>query len=383
MNFYSDRRSYWALFFVVSLLVGCGDDAVRPPPAELQSFEPQIELDRVWKNSFGDGQDEQFLQFAPLLAGGTLYDLEYDGEIYAIDLESGDDLWDVDLDEPLVGGVGGDTQQVFVTTFDGELVALNAVDGAELWRKAISAEVMAPATLFLDTVIVQTVDGKLAGYDRNDGEPKWEYRSTEPALTLRGTSRPTVFQDAVITGMSNGAVVAVSARNGQLFWEQKIAVPKGKTELERLVDVDGGVLLSDDAIYAVAYQGQLSRLNLFNGKPVWSIPVSSRTAPTAGFTNIYVSTIEGDVVAYDRETQTEIWKQSDLAYRELTAPVVWGNYIVVGDLEGYIHVLSQVDGAFVARIQPASEYIAVAPVIYDNKLIVTGSDGSVSAWEIR
>ncbi|OZG73837.1 outer membrane protein assembly factor BamB [Hahella sp. CCB-MM4] len=383
MKFNADRRSFWALFFVVSLLVGCGSDDVRPPPAELKPFKPQIELKRVWKNSAGDGQDEHFLQFSPLLAGGALFDLEYDGEVYAMDLESGDDQWDIDLDEPLVGGVGGDAQQLFVTTLDGDLVALDATSGEEQWRRSIAAEVMAPAKLFDDTVIVQTVDGKLAGYDRTKGDPKWEYRSSEPALTLRGTSQPIIIQDAVITGMSNGSVVAVSARDGQLFWEQRIAVPKGKTELERLVDVDGVVLLTQDALYAVSYQGQLARLNLFNGKPEWSLPISSRTAPTSGFTNIYVSTTEGDVVAFDRDTQAEVWRQSDLSYRELTSPVVWGNYLAVGDLEGYVHILSQVDGSFVARIQPASEYIAVAPIVYDNKLIVTGSDGSISAWDIR
>ncbi len=376
-------RSIWALFFVLGMLAGCGDDDVRPPPAELKSFKATLELDRVWKDSVGDGQDEHFLQFAPLLIGDSLYAIEYDGEVYAYDVNNGDDLWDIDLDEPLVGGIGGDSQRLYVTTLDGDLIALKRENGEELWRHSISAEVMAPAVVFRDLVIVQTVDGKLAGYSSEGGERKWEYSSTEPALTLRGTSQPVIFQDAVITGMSNGTVVAVSAVNGQLFWEQRIATPKGKTELERLIDVDGTVSLAQDAIYAVAFQGQLSRLSLFNGKPEWTLPVSSRTTPGLGFTNVYVTTTEGDVIAYDRDSQREVWKQSDLSYRELTAPVAWGNYLAVGDLEGYVHILSQVDGSFVARIHPASEYIAVAPRVYGDKLIVTGSDGSISAWVIE
>ncbi|WLQ17286.1 outer membrane protein assembly factor BamB [Hahella aquimaris] len=384
MKFRIQWRPLGALFFVMAgLLSGCGSDDVRPDPAELKSFTPEIELKRLWSRSIGDGQDEQFLKFAPFVVDDKIYANDVDGEVYAMELESGKRLWDIDLDEPLVGGVGGDYRRVFVATLDGELLALNRENGEILWRAPTSSEVLAPAVSGSGKAIVQTLDGKLAAYDVEDGKKLWEFASNEPALTLRGTAKPVLLQDGVISGMANGSVVAVSVNDGQLYWEQRVATPKGRTELERLVDIDGDVLVQDGALFAVSYQGQLSRLSPMNGKEEWSMPMSSYVTPGIGFTNIYVSTTEGDVVAIDRNSKKEIWRQSDLSYRELSSPVVWGNYLAVGDLEGYVHILSQVDGRMLARIHLAGEPIHAAPLIYGNHLIILGSDGDLSVWDIK
>ena len=361
------------------IAVGCSE-SVRPEPVELKPFEPQLKLQRIWKYSTGTGQDEHFLQYAPFIDNNAIFAINYEGTLVSFGATTGLHFWTVNIDEPLIGGVGGDDQQVYITTVDGELIAVDRVSGDIKWRSPVASEVLAPAVTYKDLVIVKTINVKTTAFDTKECAKVWEHAVIEPSLTIRGSSQPIAVKDAVISGMSNGTVTAVSAKDGQLFWEQKVASAKGKTELERLIDIDGKVVLDGDSLFAVAYQGQLTKLQLFNGKIVWTLPVSSRTTPGIGYANVFVSTTEGDVVAFDKITKREAWRQSALAYRELTSPVIWGNYLLVGDMEGYIHLLSQASGTFVARIKPASEYIAVAPVVYEDRFIVLASNGQISAW---
>jgi len=369
------------ILVLMVLLAGCSDD-VRPQPAELEAIEPEVELKRIWRQSIGKGHDERFLQLSPFIDANHVYAINYDGSLLNIGATTGLFHWQVNLGIPLVGGVGGDDRQLYVTSVDGELIALDRELGAERWRAALASEVLAPPVAYLGLVIVKTVNGKVAAYDANDGSRRWEYSATEPPLTLRGSSQPLVFREAVLVGMSDGSVAAISLQDGQLFWEESIATPKGKTELERLIDVDGNIVIDGSALFAVAYQGRLAKLTLFDGRPQWSVEVSSRTSPAVGSRNVFVAATNGDVVAFDKVSQQEVWRQSALAYRELTAPVSWGDYLLVGDLEGYVHMLAQSDGRFLARIRPSAEMIAVAPDIYEDRFIVLASDGKISAWGI-
>jgi len=371
---------YWLLILVV-LLNGCSDD-VRPQPAELAPFEPTAELIRNWKVSIGSGNDGKFLQISPFIDENHVFAANYSGTLLKIGATTGLHLWQTDIGEPLIGGVGGDDLQVYVTTVNGELVAIDREQGSERWRTPVAGEVLAPPVSYLGRVIVNTINGRIAAYASKDGTRVWEYASSEPSLTLRGTSRPVPVKDAVITGQANGTVAALSLEEGQLYWEQRVAAAKGKTELERLIDVDGNVVVDDNALFAVAFQGRLAKLGLFNGREQWSLPISSRTTPAVDFSRVYISTTEGDVVAIDKVSQQEIWRQSALAFRELTAPVSWRNFLLVGDLEGYVHLLSKTDGRFLARIKPAKKVITVEPYIYQDRFIVLGSDGLLSAWTI-
>ncbi len=378
-------KGLWAwlavVFGLLVLTTGCSDD-VRPEPAELNSFVPQIEVKRHWSRSTGGGQDGQLFQYRAHVDSSAVYAMSYDGDVYRFDTGNGDESWSVDLDRPLIGGIGGDRSKIYVTTENGELIGLHKEDGAVAWEVGLPSEVLAPAAAALGKVIVNSVNGKITSYSADTGEKLWEYAASEPSLSLRGSSPPVIVQDAVLSGLSNGTVIALSLEDGQLFWEQRVASPKGKTELERLIDVDGDVVVDGSAIYAVAYQGQLSKLGLFNGKVEWTIPVSSRMTPTLGFTNIYVTTVEGDVVAYDTNSQREVWRQTELSYRELTNAVPWGNYLLVGDLDGYVHILSQLDGSFAARIRPAGDFVAVGPIVLDEGFLVLGSDGKLSLWSL-
>jgi outer membrane protein assembly factor BamB len=232
-------------------------------------------------------------------------------------------------------------------------------------------------------VAVTTFDGRLIGLDAASGERRWSYAAAAPVLMLRATSAPKLYEEAVVAGFANGRVVAVSRSNGQLFWEARAGVSTGVSEIERLADVAGDMLIDDGTLYVVAYQGELSAIDVRSGRRLWARPASSYVGLDEGFSNIYVASAEGSVVAFDSNNQGVRWEQSALARRELSGPAVIGNYVAVGDLEGYVHLLAQADGRIAARTRVDRDGVRVAPLVVDDLLYVYGNGGKLVAYRLE
>ncbi|WP_416398379.1 outer membrane protein assembly factor BamB [Allohahella sp. A8] len=370
-----------ALFTALSI-AGCGDEDVRPEPVELKPITPVVSLSRAWSVGIGDGYDDEAVSLAPLVLDEQLVAVSRDGELQAIERLSGKTLWERSIDEDISGGVGGDARRVFVTTADGNLIASSAEDGSELWTISTGSEVLSAPLVARGLVFVQTIDGLVSAYDVGSGQKRWDYREQEPALTVRGTSPLNYDERAelLLAAFANGSVVALDPRSGIPAWSQIVAEPRGKTELDRLIDIDGGTEVADGSVFAVAYQGNIAELSAIRGRVDWLEKASSFARPSRGDRLLLLTAENGDVIAWDASTKTERWRSSEYAYRELSTPVIFRDHVFFGDLEGYVHVLELKEGKTVARFRPADEAIIAAPVAGADAIYFYGSDGELSAW---
>ncbi|NVK40978.1 MAG: outer membrane protein assembly factor BamB [Oceanospirillaceae bacterium] len=366
-------------------LTGCSlwgaNDEIEP--AELVDFEAERSVEVLWDASVGSGLGEKYHEFTPATDGARIYANDVEGIVAAFSLNTGDEVWETDLDTVIGAGVGVGAGQVAVVAESGEVIVLDSDNGQELWRYQLSSEAVAAPQFNRDLVVVQQVNGKLTALDATSGEHRWTYDSQVPSLSLRGTSAPLVVADATFTGFANGKFVAVSNGNGNMLWEQLIAEPQGRSELERMVDVDGRPLLANNTLYVSSYQGRLVSINPFNAQIQWAKDSSSYHTPAAGFGNIYVVESDDHVQAYDAGSSASVWSQPQLENRRVTAPALLGNYLVVGDREGYLHFLSQVDGHFVARYRADSDGLVGDMLSVNDVLYVLGNGGRLLALRLN
>ncbi len=374
-----------SFLLLVSLLSGCGlwsiDEEIEPAP--LVDFSAEYEVDRLWSVQIGEGSGKKYLQLAPVIVDNRIYAVDHEGAVYAIDRETGERIWRNELDIAISGGVGAGEGLLVVSSFDGQAIALSQQDGAEVWRARLTSEAVAPAQLMSGLVLVQTIDGRLTAFDAQDGVQRWSYSAQEPALTLRGTSAPLVDRDMIYAGFSSGKVVAMKLRTGDVLWEARVASPEGRTELERIVDIDGSLLQVDGLVYAGSYQGRVTAIVMKDGRRLWSEPLSSYRSLAQNGLSLFAVDDQGSLVSFDKRSGTELWTQDALYYRQVSAPAVIEGVVAVGDYEGYVHFVSPNDGRFVGRYRVGSSAIVEAPLSMGGMLYTLNSDGRLSALSLQ
>lgn len=317
------------------------------PPAELKDIIASYKIKVDWSTQLGDTTQ---YDYTPAINAGAVYATSTEGEISKIDLPSGKILWQVSIGEPISGGVGVEGGLVLVGTNKGHLYALDA-SGKILWMSILSSELLSVPKYYDGVVIARTGDNHIYGIDAADGSRKWVYERSSPSLTLRSSVGLVVDGGAVYAGFAGGKFVAVRADNGKLIWESTIAQPKGVTEIERIADITSLPFVDGPVVYVVAYQGRVAAVDRRTGEVVWNRDISSYRGLTAEAGKIYISHTLGSVYSLDNTNGRTFWRQGDLSNRRLTAPLSMGSIIAVGDLEGYIHLLSRDDGKFVGRIK--------------------------------
>jgi outer membrane assembly lipoprotein YfgL len=271
---------------------------------------------------------------------------------------------------------------VVVGSTFGDLVALNSADGAVRWKVRLNGEVLSAPAVNERLVAIRTVDGKLRGLSAKDGHELWTQEQQVPRLSLRGTAWPIVTGDLVLCGFDNGKVAAVNANDGSIQWETTISPAHGKTELERLDDVDAGVRVSGSDVYAIGFQGRIAMLALDTGQIWWSHDASSFRGIGLDEGALYVATADGEVVALRRRTGTELWRQKALLHRRLSAAVEADTSIVTGDYQGYVHWLDKATGALAARASTGKVRISNSPVVVGNMVLVVNDAGKISAFRM-
>ena len=385
------------LFLLVVILPGCagvnlnplewfrGDEEVNPP-VELVDIDAEVSFDRLWSVEVGNGQGDNYTEITPVIDGSLIFAASENGTVVAVELNSGDVVWRNRLDDvQLTGGVGAGGGLVVVGNRDAEVIALNQSDGEIVWVSEVTSEVVAQPIANSDIVVVQTVDDKVAALNNEDGEQRWIYESTQPPLTLRGTSRP-VFTpaDTVVAGFSNGTLVSVNAEDGVWRWEERVAVPEGRYDIERVIDIDGDLLLDGNRVFASSYQGNLIALDVVSGRIVWGLQgASSYHGLTQGFGNLYYCNDASHVVAVRDNSEDVVWQNEDLQYRGITAPTAITNYIAVADFEGYVHLMSQIDGRIVGRTQVDNDGVRANLLAYQGQLIAYGNSGRLIAYSLQ
>lgn len=394
-HFAISRRWQWVVLGLVFLvaMTGCStfkkigeyleDDDNAIPPTPLVEFEPSVGVKKIWSIGVGAGAHKKFLKLSPVATPEGVYAAESKGRVYAVSAETGRLLWESDTDIKVSGGPGVGDGMVLVGSSQGEIVALAADDGEELWRAQVSSEILAAPKTKNGIVVVRTGDGKLFGLTASAGARLWIYDRSVPVLSLRGTSAPALSGDLVIAGFDSGRLVALELSTGRLVWDAAVAVPRGRSDLERMVDIDAEPLVYGNTVYVTTFQGKVAAIDITSGQELWSREISSFAGLTVDDRNVYITDEDSNVWALDRLTGVSVWKQEALKYRLATAPACLGEYVVVGDLEGYLHWMRTEDGEFANRVRLDKSKIIAPPVAFQDTIIAYSSAGELAAYTLE
>jgi len=364
-------RNLWAIV-LLGLLAACsGDKDNSEPPAVLTNIEKAIALKINWTVDTRASSNQAAYRLQPLISGDRVYTIDTSGQVRAIELVNGGKSWRYQSGFEPITGIGGTSQMLIVASRDGDIAAYREIeDGLEpLWNTNLGSEIRATPVIADDQVIVRSVDGRLHSLSATDGSQQWQVTGRVPALSLTGNSNPLVAGEMVIAGFDDGKLIAYNRDNGKTLWETTISLPSGRTEVERLIDLDGRFVLRDGVIYVVSFQGHLAAVQALSGDILWSRKFSSFQAIAIDDTALYLSSDDSDLWSIDRRTGSAFWKQDVLHARRITAPSIIGDKLVVADYQGYLHWLNKSDGKLLGRIRTTSERNYVQPQVWGESVI--------------
>ncbi len=377
------NKLYLGLALVAATLItGCASDEDAYVPEPLPEIDNKFEPKTLWTNSLS-GVGEHYNKLRPAMGYGHVYAADADGDIAAYDMTSGKQVWSQETELELAGGIGLGSGLVVVGSIDGDVVTFDAKTGEKKWATKVSSEVLAPPAIGDGHIVVQTVDGKIFALSETDGGQRWFYDRVVPSLTLRGTSTPIIERGAAIASFANGKVGVFILQNGQLAWEKEISVASGRSELARMVDADTTPVTFGDTLYAANYNGNLMAVTLRTGEVEWKRDASSYQDIAVDAQLVYLVDAENVVRAFERSTGTPYWQNAQLKYRQLTAPVLFNGYLVVGDYEGYLHWIDPKTGDLHAINQVDSDGIVANPVTDGNMLVVYARSGDLEVYSAK
>ncbi|MGE5468582.1 MAG: outer membrane protein assembly factor BamB [Ignavibacteria bacterium] len=379
------------LLLLTLALAGCstiGDavDKVNPfssakpkvQMAELTPIEATAQLRVMWQANVGNAGE---FTFTPAVVGNAVFAAAKDGSLVRI--EDGKQVWRVSAGQPLSGGVGADAKTVVVGTLKGDVLAFDAATGKEIWKSRTSSDILAAPSVADGLVVVRSGDSRIFAFDETDGRRRWVYQRSTPALTLRTNVGAVLGGGVVFAGFPGGKLVLVNSGNGAALWEGTVALPKGSTELERIADITSLPVISGRQACAAAFQGRVACFDMSGGSAMWAKEVSSRSGIDIDDRGLYVSDDKGNVLAFDRETGSSLWKQDKLSLRGLSRPLAFGSRVVVGDVQGYVHLLRRTDGVFAGRTATDGSAIVADPQRIPGGFLVQTRNGGLYALAVE
>jgi len=365
------------------LIAGCSKDKDVEPPAELTKYQGTLPIKKIWGDNVGGGKKQVVLRLGlgPALDNGVVFAASHKGEVLAVAVESGKQVWLKKLKLPLSAGPAAGFGLVVVGSSKGTIVALDAASGAEKWRSRVNSELLSAPAIGEKVVVIRSVDGRLHGLDAANGKESWSVEQQVPRLSLRGTAIPVITRDLAISGFDNGKVMAVNLNTGDTVWDTALASPHGRTELDRLVDVDSAVRVVGDNVFAAGFQGRTAMLAIDSGQIWWAHDMSSYRGLTVDDENLFVTQSDGIVVAMRQRDGSEIWRNDRLKLRGVSTPVETTTAVVVGDYKGYLHWLDKATGALVARERVAKFRVGNEPVAMGDTVVVLDDVGKLAAYQ--
>jgi outer membrane protein assembly factor BamB len=368
-------------FAALLIAAGCSKDKDVEPPAVLVDFPQTLPVKKLWSEGVGGGKKQIKLRLGlgPALDNGLIFAANHKGEVLAVALDTGRDVWEKKLKMPLSAGPGAGLGIVVVGTSKGDVVALDGPTGKELWHSRVNSELLSAPAISANVIVFRSVDGRLHGFDTHTGKLLWSVEQQMPRLTLRGTAIPVVAKEVAISGFDNGKVMAVSLNTGDTVWDTVLAAPKGRTELDRLVDIDSAVHVVGDNVFAAGFQGRTAMLALDSGQLWWSHDMSSYRGLAVDDDNLYVTESDGVVVAMRQRDGSELWRNDKLKRRGLSAPVVTSTAVAIADFQGYLHWLDKHTGVLVARQVIDKKRRVSSPMVGEGDTVVVMTDGGTLA----
>lgn len=361
-----------------------------PPPAQLESIEPTLNVTSTWEANAGSGTNGNTLEMSPAVDEQSVYTADIKGRVMAFNRQTGEKLWETDLDKKdsnneLLSGPSVGDGVLAVTNKNAQLIVFDSSTGEKLWKKTVSNEVIAPPTVAESKIFVKTVDGTLTAFDAKSGSRLWTYNHGATPLIMRAGSSPQALFGIVIAGFADGKLTGLRADTGQLLWEKSIATPEGASEVDRMADIDANPIVADGVVYVAAYQQNVSAMSLQTGEVLWKKDhVSTFDNMAIDTRALYVINTESDILSLERNSGSVLWQQKDFHNRHLTAPsVIEDKALVFGDYQGYVHWISLEDGHALARTRPSSKAISVAPVADGDSVYVLSSNGTLTAYQLQ
>lgn len=360
-------------------LSGCSSTPTGREPAELKDFKASAKIEVRWDRDVGD-LERAGLQ--PAVTPNAVYAANHEGELYRLDPVSGKKVWKISTGFKLTGAVGSGEGLVVVGGMKSELAAFDE-DGQLRWLSKASSEVLSVPQIADGMVVVRSSDGRIAAFGSKDGKRQWLYERATPSLIVRSHAGVTIQRGVVYAGFAAGKLAAINLANGSVLWEVAVSQPKGNTELERISDITSLPAVGGNEVCAVAFQGRLACFDIKQGTVLWSRDISSDKGLSMVRNVLYVTDAEGTVLALDKSNGSTQWKNDQLFMREVSAPFVLDNFVVVGDFEGYLHALDRTDGSIVARRKTDGSAIMFAPRQLGKGLVLQTRDGGVYSIDIN
>lgn len=351
-------------------------------PAELVDISPSVEVTKIWSANAGKGEGRIGARQGPAVADGRVYAAAMKGGVRALDLQTGKTIWHHETDLRISGGPGVGDGLVVAGGLDGDVIALDAATGEQKWAAKIPSEIVAAPTIGLGSVFVHSADGRVTAFDAASGERRWFWTRDVPTLSLRGNDSVVLGPGFVFVGNDDGSVSALAAADGRSLWNLPVAQPEGRTELDRMADIDGTPVLEGSMLYASSFKKQTLAIDAPSGRPVWLATQGGAGRVALGSDRLVVSDPTGAVHAIDKSSGGSLWAQPALARRNLTGVAVQGDFAVVGDYDGYLHWLKLDNGEFAARARVSGNALRGAPIVADGVLVAQDVDGEVAAFRL-
>jgi outer membrane protein assembly factor BamB len=369
---------------IAALLIaaGCSKDKDVEPPAALLKFNGTLPVKKLWGDNVGGGKKQVKLRLGlgPSVADGIVFAASHKGEVLAVALDTGKQIWVKKLKLPLSAGPAAGSGMVILGSSKGTVIALDAANGHERWRMHVNSELLSAPAISEKVVVLRSVDGRLHGLDSASGKELWQVEQQVPRLSLRGTATPIIAKELAISGFDNGKVMAVSLTTGDTVWDTALASPHGRTELDRLVDIDSAVRVVGDDVFAAGFQGRTAMMALDSGQIWWAHDMSSYRGLAADGENLFVTQSDGAVVALHDRDGSEVWRNEDIKRRGLSTPVETTTAVAVADYQGYVHWLDKKTGYLVARVRVSKFRVSNPPVAVDDTVVVLDDGGKMAAF---
>jgi outer membrane protein assembly factor BamB len=348
------------------------------------SYRSKISVEEIWSKRIGKGAENLYLKLTPAVIGGYLFVADQYGKLIATDISTGEPVWQIhDKNVHYTSGAGGGDGMVLIGTGDGRVIARDVQTGNLKWVAKVSSEVLSAPTAFNQITVVRTGDGNIFGLDSGTGKEIWNYDRTVPSLTLRGNAPPVIGGDRVFAGFDNGRFVALDLKSGQSLWDSPLAIPSGRSDLDRMVDVDSAPIVQKNTIFVASFHGGVSAISSIDGRILWTREISSYAGIALGGRYVYVTDEEGSIWALNAETGASVWKKDELKERYPTAPAYYNGYVVVCDSEGYTLWMNAQTGEFVYKSRLDKSRIIARSLRAADSLISYSSNGRVVAMRLK
>jgi outer membrane protein assembly factor BamB len=377
---------YWSLLIgIILVITGCTTFTPSSPPlAPLPSFTPSWGIKTNWHIRLNGHAQTSYATLNPAYNNGNLFITTPDGIIAAVVANSGKILWRNKLQESITTGAGVGNGLVVIGTSQAQLFALDEKTGRVIWEANLSNIALATPVIAQNQVFVKTQDDRLYAFDIHSGKTLWIFQQSIPNLVLRAGGSPQVAGNWVIAGFANGNFVILDRRTGKIVWQNQLGTAFGVSDIENMEDIDDTPLIIDGVIYVAAYQGQLMAMSLATKQTLWQQPLSADTSITADNQQVYAADTDGNVWAFERDSGAVAWKQNALAGRQLTAPVLLGQRLVIADMQGNVYWLAVDDGHILARIVLDGQGISATPVVVNQAVgIYTNSSQLILVQPMR